>query len=106
MGQPSTFTAVQIASQNIAIGNGNVSVNGMRDVYNDYILDGLSFKDWIHGTNGMNPSVDAIQEFRVQTSNYTAEFGANAGGLANMVTKTGTNQFHGTLYEFLRNDLV
>src|SRR6185369_11993310 len=105
MGPPSTFTAVQIASQNIAIGNGNVSVNGMRDVYNDYLLDGLSFKDWIHGTNGMNPSVDAIQEFRVQTSNYTAEFGANAGGLTNMVTKTGTNQFHGTLYEFVRNDL-
>ena len=105
MGPPSTFTAVQIASQNIAIGNGNVSVNGMRDVYNDYLLDGLSFKDWIHGTNGMNPSVDAIQEFRVQTSNYTAEFGANAGGLTNMVTKSGTNQFHGTLYEFLRNDL-
>jgi len=105
MGPPSTFTAVQIASQNIAIGNGNVSVNGMRDVYNDYLLDGLSFKDWIHGTNGMNPSVDAIEEFRVQTSNYTAEFGANAGGLTNMVTKSGTNQFHGTLYEFVRNDL-
>jgi len=105
MGPPSTFTAVQIASQNIAIGNGNVSVNGMRDVYNDYLLDGLSFKDWIHGTNGMNPSVDAIEEFRVQTSNYTAEFGANAGGLTNMVTKSGTNQFHGTVYEFVRNDL-
>ncbi len=105
MGPPSTFTAVQIASQNIAIGNGNVSVNGMRDVYNDYLLDGLSFKDWIHGTNGMNPSVDAIEEFRVQTSNYTAEFGANAGGLTNMVTKSGTNRFHGTLYEFVRNDL-
>ena len=104
MGPPSTFTAVQIASQNISIGNGNVSVNGMRDSYNDYLIDGLSFKDWIHGTNGMNPSVDAVQEFRVQTSNSSAEFGANAGGLTNMVTKSGTNQLHGTLYEFLRND--
>lgn len=99
-----TFTAVKIDAQSTSIGGGNVSVNGMRDVYNDYLLDGVSFKDWIHGTNGFNPSVDAIQEFRVQTSNYTAEFGANAGGISNMVTRSGTNQLHGTLYEFLRND--
>ena len=99
-----TFTAVQIAAQNTSIGGGNFSVNGMRDVYNDYILDGISFKDWIHGTNGMNPSVDAIQEFRLSTSNYTAEFGATAGGLVNMTTKSGTNQLHGVIYEFLRND--
>ncbi|MGH9545208.1 MAG: carboxypeptidase regulatory-like domain-containing protein [Terriglobales bacterium] len=99
-----TFTAVQIASQNLDIGGGNFSVNGMRDVYNDYIIDGVSFKDWMHGTNGLNPSVDAIQEFRLQTGNYSAEFGANAGGLVNMVTKSGTNQIHGNLYDFLRND--
>jgi hypothetical protein len=99
-----TFTAVQIASQNLDIGGGNFSVNGMRDVYNDYIIDGVSFKDWMHGTNGLNPSVDAIQEFKLQTSNYSAEFGANAGGLVNMVTKSGTNQFHGNVYDFLRND--
>ncbi len=99
-----TFKAVQIASQNRDIGGGNFSVNGMRDVYNDYIIDGISFKDWMHGTNGMNPSVDAIQEFRLQTSNYSAEFGANAGGMVNMVTKSGSNQIHGNLFEFLRND--
>lgn len=101
-----TFTAVQIASQNLDIGGGNFSVNGMRDVYNDYIIDGVSFKDWMHGTNGLNPSVDAIQEFKLQTSNYSAEFGANAGGLVNMVTKSGTNQFHGMVYDFLRNDAL
>ena len=104
MARGGTFTAVQIAAQNTSIGGGNFSVNGTRDVYNDYILDGISFKDWIHGTNGMNPSVDAIQEFRLSTSNYTAEFGANSGGLVNMITKAGTNRLHGTLYEFLRND--
>jgi len=104
LGAPGTFTAVQIASQNRDIGGGNFSVDGMRDVYNDYILDGVSFKDWMHGTNGMNPSVDAIQEFKLHTGNYSAEFGANAGGLVNMVTKSGSNQFHGNLYDFLRND--
>lgn len=105
MGVGGTWSAVQIASQNNSIGGGNFSVNGMRDVYNDYILDGISFKDWMHGTNGMNPSVDAVQEFRLQTGNYSAEFGANAGGLVNMVTRSGSNQFHGTLFEFLRNDV-
>jgi hypothetical protein len=99
-----TFTAVQIASQNLDIGGGNFSVNGMRDVYNDYIIDGVSFKDWMHGTNGMNPSVDAILEFKLQTGSYSAEFGANAGGLVNMVTKSGSNRLHGNLYDFLRND--
>ena len=103
-GRPGTFSVVQIAAQNTSIGGGNFSVNGTRDVYNDYLLDGVSFKDWIHGTNGMNPSVDAIQEFRTQTSNYTAEFGANSGGLVNMVTRSGSNQLHGSAYEYLRND--
>ncbi len=104
MGRPGTFSVVQIAAQNTSIGGGNFSVNGTRDVYNDYLLDGVSFKDWIHGTNGMNPSVDAIQEFRTQTSNYSAEFGGNAGGLVNMVTRSGSNQLHGSAYEFVRND--
>src|SRR5207247_3783317 len=104
MRKTSTFNAVNIDAQSTSIGGGGFSVNGMRDVYNDYLIDRVSFKDWIHGTNGMNPSVDAVQEFRTQTSNYPAEFGANAGGLVNMVTKSGTNQFHGSLYEFLRND--
>ena len=98
------FQAVKIDAQSDSIGGGNFSVNGMPDVYNDYIIDGISFKDWIHGTNGMNPSVDAIQEFRLQTSNYTADYGENAGGLVNMATKSGTNQFHGSAYEFIRND--
>ncbi|HSS96271.1 MAG TPA: TonB-dependent receptor, partial [Terriglobales bacterium] len=104
LGRGGTFSVVKIDAQSTSIGGGNVSVNGMRDVYNDYLLDGISFKDWIHGTNGFNPSVDAIQEFRVQTSNYTAEFGANAGGISNLVSKSGSNQIHGSAYEFLRND--
>jgi hypothetical protein len=103
-GTGSVFQAVKIDAQSESIGGGNFSVNGAPDAYNDYIIDGISFKDWIHGTNGMNPSVDAIQEFRLQTSNYTADYGENAGGLVNMATKSGTNQFHGSAYEFIRND--
>jgi Carboxypeptidase regulatory-like domain len=106
MGVGGTFTAVQIAAQNMAIGGGNFSVNGMRDVYNDYLIDGISFKDWMHGTNGMNPSVDAVREFRLQTSNWSAEYGSNAGGLVNMITKSGTNQVHGLAYDYLRNDAL
>ncbi|HSS98005.1 MAG TPA: hypothetical protein VLK33_13285, partial [Terriglobales bacterium] len=99
------FSAVKIDAQTTSVGGGNFSVNGNSDIYNDYLLDGVSFKDWIHGTNAMNPSVDAIQEFRTQTSNYSADFGSNAGGLVNMVIKSGTNQYHGSVYEFLRNDI-
>ncbi len=103
-GTGSVFQAVKIDAQSESIGGGNFSVNGTPDAYNDYLIDGISFKDWIHGTNGMNPSVDAIQEFRLQTSNFTADYGENAGGLVNMATKSGTNQLHGSAYEFIRND--
>ena len=52
----------------------------------------------------MSPNVDAVQEFQVTTSNYSAAFGAEAGAQVNLVTKSGTNQFHGNVYEFLRNN--
>lgn len=101
----SIFGAVKIDRQTTTIGGGSFSVNGNSDIYNDYLLNGISFKDWIHGTNTMNPSVDAIQEFKTQTGNYSADFGSNAGGLVNMVLKSGTNQYHGSAFEFVRNDV-
>ena len=101
----SIFGAVKIDRQTTTIGGGSFSVNGNSDIYNDYLLNGISFKDWIHGTNTMNPSVDAIQEFKTQTGNYSAEFGSNAGGLVNMVLKSGTNRYHGSAFEFVRNDV-
>jgi len=104
LGRAGTWSVVKIDSASREIGGGNFSVGGMRDLYNDYLLDGVSFKEWIHGTASMNPSVDAVQEFRTQTSNYTAESGSNAGGLVDLVTKSGTNGFRGAVYEFLRND--
>ena len=50
------------------------------------------------------PSIDALQEFKVQSGNYSAEYGGNAGANVNMQLRSGTNQFHGSLFEFLRND--
>jgi len=98
------FSVLKIDAQTTGIGGGAFSVNGQRGIYNDYYLDGVSFEEWENNTNNFNPSIDAIQEFRTLTANYSAEFGLNAGGLVNMVMKSGTNQFHGSAYEFVRNN--
>jgi len=80
------------------------SVNGHRQTANQFLIDGFMAKEVQHGTNSVEPIIDALQEFRVQTSNYSAEFGTEAGGQINAVLKSGTNSFHGTAWEFLRND--
>jgi Carboxypeptidase regulatory-like domain/TonB-dependent Receptor Plug Domain len=81
------------------------SVNGQQSSYNQFLVDGVPAKENQHESNSLSPSIDAIQEFRVQTSNYSAELGTEAGAQINLVTKSGTNHFHGSVYEFLRNDL-
>ena len=85
---------------------GSFSVHGQSSKYNQYLFDGLPGKEMQHETNIFSPSVDAIQEIKVETSNYNAEFGSEAGGQLNVVIKSGTNQMHGTLFEFLRNDAL
>lgn len=81
-----------------------VSVNGQPEVLNNYMLDGLDNNERLIGTIGVKPSIDALQEVKVQTSLYPADVGRTGGGVINMVTKSGTNTFHGSLFEFLRND--
>jgi hypothetical protein len=81
------------------------SVNGQQSSYNQFLIDGVPAKENQHESNSLSPSIDAVQEFRVQTSNYSAEFGTEAGAQINLVTKSGTNDYHGSAYEFLRNDL-
>lgn len=81
------------------------SVNGQQSSYNQFLVDGVPAKENQHESNSLSPSIDAIQEFRVQTSNYSAEFGTEAGAQINLVTKSGSNNFHGSAYEFLRNDI-
>jgi outer membrane receptor protein involved in Fe transport len=103
-GRSGFFSAVKIDAQTTDIGGGAFSVNGQKPIYNDFLLDGVSFEEWENNTNAFNPSIDAIEEFRTQSSNYSAEFGINAGGLVNMVMRSGSNRFHGSAYDFIRND--
>lgn len=83
---------------------GSFSVHGHNPTYNQYLFDGLPGKEAAHQTNIFSPSVDAIAEIKVETANYSAEFGSEAGGHVNVVTKSGTNSLHGALFEFVRND--
>lgn len=82
----------------------NVSANGLRTSANNLALDGISIVDT--GNNGTMISVnlDAIAEFKVLTSNYQAEYGRSAGAQISAVTRSGTNQFHGSFYTFRRHD--
>lgn len=81
----------------------NIAVSGMRGVWNNYTLDGSANTDPNMHTYVVLPSVDFLQEFKVQTGIYPAEFGHEATQI-NVSTKAGTNTYHGTLYEFVRND--
>jgi hypothetical protein len=87
-----------------------LTISGGRPTQNNYRLDGLSINDWANGGPGSviggTLGVDAIQEFSVVTGNYSAEYGRTSGGIVNAISKSGTNSFHGDVYEFLRNDLL
>jgi hypothetical protein len=83
--------------------NSSVSIDGMRANSNNYSLDGADNQDPFFNTPSSFPNPDALEEFSLQTSNYSAELGRNAGAAMNAVTRSGTDQLHGTLFEFLRN---
>jgi hypothetical protein len=80
--------------------------NGLRSASNNYLIDGVDNNEGLFNAGGIviEPVVDAIQEFKVSTTNMPAEFGRTAGGVVSINTKPGTNEFHGVLFEFLRND--
>ena len=86
----------------------NFISNGARAVQNSYLLDGIDNKNRILGFDKnsaqiIQPVIDGIEEFKVQTSTFSAEFGQAAGGVVNVTMRSGTNRFHGNLFEFLRN---
>jgi hypothetical protein len=80
-----------------------ITVNGARTNQTDFLLDGGNNVDEYTNVNAPFPFPDALQEFSVQTSNYQAEYGQNAGGVVNIITKSGTSQYHGDLFEYIRN---
>src|SRR2546425_6001823 len=108
-------TGVQTGS---AEGGGNsqrgfgaaLSISGARPDQNSYRLDGVSINDYANGAPGSvlgdNLGVDAVEQFSVLGSNYPAQYGRTTGGVINAVTRSGTNAFHGSVYEFLRNSAL
>jgi hypothetical protein len=89
--------------------SGAFAANGLRPAQNNYLLDGIDNNsdnvDFLNGTNFVVlPPVDAVQEFKVQTSGFSAEFGRSGGAVLNATIKSGTNEFHGDAWEFFRND--
>src|SRR5207253_3120216 len=89
--------------------SGAFAANGNRPAQNNYMLDGIDNNsdtvDFLNGTNYVVlPPVDAVQEFKVQTSDFSAEFGRSGAAVLNASIKSGTNQFHGNVWEFFRND--
>src|SRR6202521_514060 len=81
-----------------------IDVNGQQFTSNGFLLDGTENNSAILGIAVVNPDIDSLQEFKVTTSNYDAQFGSVAGALLQATTKSGTNNLHGSLFEYLRND--
>jgi hypothetical protein len=82
------------------------AINGARPDNTNFIIDGFSARDPLFGGPVSSPNLDSMQEFKMQTNSFSAEYGRMAGGVMNMVLKSGTNDLHGALFEFLRNDAL
>src|SRR5580704_550479 len=109
--QPGVVLATSHASVDVNRGYGaQLSISGARPQQNNYRLDGISINDYSNGgpgsVLGQNLGVEAIEEFSVLTSNYSAEYGKTSGGVVNAISRSGTNSFHGSAYEFLRNSAL
>jgi carboxypeptidase family protein len=82
---------------------GNVSIDGQRESANGFMLNGTDVQEHMNGGTSVIPNLDSIEEFRVLTNNFDPEYGNYNGGMINVVTKSGSNSFHGDAFEFLRN---
>ena len=93
------------AGSSLRLGQG-YAVNGQRPESNNFLIDGANNFNGVDGGFVLKPPVDAISEFRILTHSSTAEFGNSLGSTTNIITKSGTNNIHGALWEFLRNDAL
>ena len=82
---------------------GNQSISGQREDSNGFLVNGGDVKELMNGGTSVVPNLDSIAEFRILTNNFDAEYGNYAGGVINVITKSGSNQLHGSGFEFLRN---
>lgn len=80
------------------------AINGARQDNTNFLVDGVDDRNMRDGSANMRPPIDAIQEYKMEVGGYSAEYGKMAGGILNMTLKSGTNQYHGTLFEYFRND--
>src|SRR5271154_2013576 len=103
---PNSFFTSAASSEVAARGSFSLSVGGSRPNSTDWILDGVDNNELTAGGIGTFSSIDDIQEFKVLTYNYSAEYGTRAGPTVLVTTKSGSNDFHGSLFEFLRNTLL
>ena len=108
--QPGVSAAGSIVSGRVGVGLDNlasVNINGARAAQNNWLIDGADNVDTGSNLGVINYiSVDAVSEFKIQRGNYSAEFGRSGGGQINVVTKGGSNEFHGSAFEFFRNDVL
>src|SRR5262249_9060780 len=81
----------------------SASISGQRESSNSYLLDGIETRNSRFGSTGIRPSIDAIQEFRIQRNTFSSEFG-HGTAVINAAIKSGGNEFHGSVFEFLRNN--
>ena len=101
--QPNDFFAGGGGSETSIRGTFSLSVGGSRENRTDWLYDGIDDSELTSGAIGVVPSIDALDEFNVLTSNYSVEYGTRAGPTVLLISKSGSNAFHGTLFDFLRN---
>jgi hypothetical protein len=102
-GSPNAISSGQRPNDRAA--TSTVSANGQSDLYNNEMIDGMDNNVRAQGLMGVSPSIDAIAEVQVQTNNLSADVGFAAGAVVNIITKSGTNTFHGSAFEYFRNDV-